>query len=252
MTTALVKPALSPWADWDSKLNFAAALVETGFLPKAITKPAQVLAIILTGQELGIPPMFALRSIDVIEGKPSLSANLQLALFKQRGGRSQWRHSDEKKAVLWLRHPNGDEHVETFTWEDAAKAKLVAKMVWQLYPKAMLRARCITAGLRAIAPEITAGLFDPEELGADDADAVTDGDVVELGDAPEAPAPVEDAEPAHDVPTSEAGDRDRDRGDTAADWSLYTEPEVWKDFTTPEQIELIADKNSAKQRLGIG
>ena len=221
MSTALVRPPLSPWTDWDSKMRFADTLVKTGFLPTAIKTPAQALAIIFAGQEIGIPPMYALRSIDVIEGKPSLSASLQLALFKQRGGRHKWQKSDATAAVLWLRHPNGDEHVETYTLEDAKLAQLVGKMVWQKYPKAMLRARCITAGLRAIAPEITAGLYDPEELGADD-DVTPDGEIVDLGDAPDGARARDDGSPrsfrarAGHVRRLEAGDQGLDRRDAAA------------------------------------
>ena len=164
---ATMSKTISPWTDWDSKMRFADQLQKTGFLPKAVDTPGKALAIIFAGQELGIPPMQALRSINVIQGKPSLAAELQLALFKQRGGRAKWIRSDDEVAEIWLRHPNGDEHTETFTMEDAKRAKLVHKDGWQFYPKAMLRARAISAGLRAVAPDIIAGIYDPEELGAD-------------------------------------------------------------------------------------
>ena len=149
------------------RLKFAEMLVTTGFLPAAVKNAAQALAIIETGRELGIPPMHALRSIHIIQGKPSLSAELQLALFKRAGGRSRWEQSDAERATIWLRHPNGDEHTETFLLEDARKAGITNKDGWKNYPKAMLRARATSAGLRAVAPDIVAGLYDPEELGAD-------------------------------------------------------------------------------------
>lgn len=148
-------------------LAFANTLVKTGFLPVAIKTPAQAVAVILTGRELGLGPMQALRSINIIQGKPALSAELMLALFKSRGGKAVWRESTATKAVLWLRHPNGDEHTETFTMDDAQRAGLLGKQNWKIYPKAMLRARCASAGLRAVAPDVSAGIYDPDELGAD-------------------------------------------------------------------------------------
>jgi hypothetical protein len=145
-------------------MALAETLVASGFLPQAIQKPAQALAIILAGQELGLPPMRALREIHVINGKPVLSAELMLSLFKRRGGRSQWRQSDARIAELWLKHPNGDEHIETFAFGDAVAAGIAGKDNWKKYPKAMLRARAISAGLRALGE--ADGVYDPDEMGA--------------------------------------------------------------------------------------
>ena len=69
--------------------------------------------------------------------------------------------------------------------DDAKRAGLVKKDGWQFYPKAMLRARAITAGLRAVAPDIIAGIYDPEELGAD---VTVDGEIVIPPAAPHSPA----------------------------------------------------------------
>lgn len=152
---------------FQEQMTLAKELVTTGFLPSSVKTPAQALAIIQTGKELGIGPMHALRSIHIIQGKPTLSAELQLAMFKAKGGRAVWKESTETKATLWLKHPNGDEHEETFTIEDARRANLLGKDGWKMYAKAMLRARTSSAGLRAVAPDIVAGIYDPEELGAD-------------------------------------------------------------------------------------
>lgn len=152
---------------FSERLKFAEMLVTTGFLPHSVKTPAQAVAIIQTGQELGIPPMHALRSIHVIQGKPSLSAELMLALFKAKGGKAKWIKSTNEEATLWLRHPNGDEHTESFSVDDAKRAGITGKDGWKNYPKNMCRARATSNGLRAVAPDIVAGMYDPEELGAD-------------------------------------------------------------------------------------
>lgn len=154
---------------YEAALGLARTLVDSGFLPRAIQKPAQALAVILAGQELGLPPMQALRMIHIVEGKPTLSAELMLSLFKRRGGQAKWVESTDQKAELWLRHPNGDEHTETFTWTEAQRAGVTGKDNWRKYPKAMLKARCISAGIRALGE--ADGFYQPEELGGDPAPA---------------------------------------------------------------------------------
>lgn len=204
MTTALVRtddipPALAPVRtdplsdairQFQSTLGLAGALVKSGFLPKAINTPEKAVAVILAGRELGIGPMLALRSISIIDGKPVVAADLQLARFKADGGRAVFTELSEAKASLSLRHPNGDEHTESFTMADARAAGLLGKDNWKKFPKAMLRSRCITAALKSIGYEPTCGVYDPDEADsfrplartavvADDngADDTGDGDV---------------------------------------------------------------------------
>ncbi len=152
-------------------------LVRTGFLPSHIKTGAQAAAIILTGQELGMTPMRALRSLNMVKGKVTENADSQLARFKTDGGRAVFKELTESVAVLWLRHPNGDEHLERFTMEDAKAAGLTNPVprrdgngtepsMFTKFPKAMLRSRVITAGLKSIGWEGGAGAYDPSELPA--------------------------------------------------------------------------------------
>lgn len=149
--------------DFTGMLAVAEQLVPTGFLPKHITTAGQCVAIILAGRELGMEPMLALRSITMVQGKIVVAADAQLSLFKSRGGRATFTTLTDHAAILVLRHPNGDEHTETFSIEDAKRAGLTKNPTWTNYPKAMLRSRCITAGLKSIGFEPTAGAYDPEE-----------------------------------------------------------------------------------------
>lgn len=149
--------------DFTGMLKVAEQLVPTGFLPEHIKTPGQCVAIILAGRELGMEPMLALRSITMVKGKVVVSADAQLALFKARGGRATFTTLSDTVAELSLTHPNGDKHVERFSMEDAKRAGLTRNATWSQYPKAMLRSRCITAGLKSIGFEPTAGAYDPEE-----------------------------------------------------------------------------------------
>jgi len=145
-------------------VRLSVTLFNSGLLGRDIKSPEGAFAVIVTGAEMGLPAMASLRSIKMVEGKPTLAADLQLGLFKRAGGRSAWRELTDSRATLWLRHPNGDEHVESFSIEDARSAQLTGKDNWKKYPKAMLRSRVITAGLKSLGFEQMAGVYDPEEL----------------------------------------------------------------------------------------
>ncbi|GEM_PF-3958749 len=145
----------------ESLLRLAQHLVPTGFLPDHIKTPGQAVAIILAGREMGIGPMTALRGISLVKGKVTVSADLLLARFKAAGGRAQWRRDEATGATLVLTLPNGDRYTSSFTEQDARRAGLWGKAgPWQAYPRAMLRARAITAGLKALGWEPASGVYD--------------------------------------------------------------------------------------------
>lgn len=150
-----------PRLTFSQMVQMGDALVKTGFLPDHIKTGAQAAAIMMTGEELGMLPMRALRSLQMVKGKVVESADSQLARFKSDGGKAKFLHLDETKAVLWLKHRNGDEHTETWTTGDAKAAGLGD--MHRKYPKAMNRSRAITAGLKSVGWEGSIGNYDPEE-----------------------------------------------------------------------------------------
>jgi hypothetical protein len=139
-------------------------LRRTGFLPSHIKDGISFAAIVLMGRELGMGTMAACRKLQVIKGTVTERADSQLARFKTCGGRAQFKELSEQRAVLVLRHPNGDEHTETFSIEDAKRAGLASNDNYAKHPKAMLRSRAITAGLKSIGWEGAVGIYDPDEI----------------------------------------------------------------------------------------
>jgi hypothetical protein len=61
--------------------ELGAMAIKSGFLPTSINTPEKAVIIILKGRELGIPPMQAFSSIAVVNGKPTMSAELMLSLI---------------------------------------------------------------------------------------------------------------------------------------------------------------------------
>ena len=154
-----------------------------GMIPAHLKTAGHVAAVVLAGQELGLGPMAAMRGMHLVEGRVTMDQSLVLALIHRAGIKSQWPVSTAKQATLVLTR-GVEKHTETFTIEDAQQADLSGKNVWKRYPKAMLRARAVTAAARAFCPEVFFGsVYTAEELGADDAGPTVR---VEVGEAPAA------------------------------------------------------------------
>jgi hypothetical protein len=176
MGETLIVHQPAPPVNWGQELEGARMLLKSGLLPQGLKSPEAALFVILTGRDLGLSPVQSLRSIHVIQGKIEVAADAQLGLFHRSGGKSHWRALTNEQAVLelhapWLTEP----HVESFTLEDAKRAKLGGDN-WMKYPKAMLRSRAITAGLKSIGFDPTAGMYAPGEIGG--VETVVEGEVV--------------------------------------------------------------------------
>lgn len=156
-----------------------------GFIPKHLAgNPGAIAAAILTGIELGIGPMEAMRSIHIVEGKPTLSADLMLARAIRAGVRVEWEQCDEVAAIVRMERA-GLKHRHSFTKADAERAGLWGKNTWAKYPASMLRARCVSAGLRAFCPDVLgAGVYVEGEIDEQPRGASTGSPEVRvLGDA---------------------------------------------------------------------
>jgi hypothetical protein len=148
-------------------LWLAKVLVQSRLLPRAVSTPEQAFTIILAGKELGLSAMQSLRAVHVIEGKPTLAADLQVALVKRSPTCRYFRmvKSDDKAAVYETQRDGDPEPTRlAFTIEEAQRAKLTGKDNWMKYPAAMLRARCASALARIVYPELVMGVYDPDEL----------------------------------------------------------------------------------------
>jgi hypothetical protein len=195
MTTDLALTRPDPTMDEGTlrvMMAVADRYVKSGLLPASIKTPQQALIIMGMGRELGIPATVALRGIVVVNGKPTCSAELMMALVHRTYGQSAIRvyKTDSKACTVQYRQAGWDgisEH--TFTIEEAEQAGLFKNPVWKQYPAAMLRARAISAAVRFAFPECISGVYLPEEMGA--TVDVVDGEVVPIiEDAP--PSDVQD------------------------------------------------------------
>jgi hypothetical protein len=148
-------------------MTVAKTLVASRLLPKAVTTPEAAFAIIMTGREMGLTAMQSLRSIHVVEGRPTMSADLMAALVK-RSPECEWFRlvsSTAEVAVYEAKRRGEPEPTRmSFSFDEAKAAGLTSKDNYRKFPAAMLRARCIAALARAVFPDVMLGVYELDEL----------------------------------------------------------------------------------------
>ena len=139
----------------------------------AYGSPQAVLTTLLLGRELGLPAMASLRSVHIIEGKHSLSAELMVALVLKSGLAEHFTLIETTDAICTYETKRKGAAVQrlSYTIEQAGTAGLLAEPKpgkkpgpWLRMPDKMLRARCKSELARLEYPDILAGLYTPEEL----------------------------------------------------------------------------------------
>ena len=148
-------------------LALAKVLVESKLVPKALTTPAAVFVVMMTGRELGLTVGQSLRLIHVFEGKPILSAALIVGMVKRHPSCEYFQivESTNDACIYETKRQGSPKSTRmTFTIADAKRAGLTSKDVWAKYPMQMLQNRCGTMLARAEYPDVAAGLYDEDEI----------------------------------------------------------------------------------------
>lgn len=152
------------------KYEMASVLCKSGLIPSGLNSPEKVFVALQWGHELGLSPMVAVNNVAVINGKPTLSADIMSAVVRRSPeyGGIKWIEMSDTKAECEITRvlPNGEKEVQRscFTMDDAVKAGLAGRDVWKKYPRRMLKHRCLSYGLKDVFPDLLAGLYDPEEM----------------------------------------------------------------------------------------
>jgi hypothetical protein len=190
----------APHAQLDP-MTVAKVFRASGMFPD-IQSEAAACAKLIIGRGLGLADYDAMAGLHIIKGKAVLAANLMAAAIK-RSGKYDYRSvaTDTECRIEFLGRdggkwkPIGD---TSFTLEDAKRAGLGGDN-WRKYPKAMLFARCISAGYKQHCPDA---------LGAAPVYVEAHGETEIVEDAP---PPPRKALPAPAAPT-----REERRADTEA------------------------------------
>jgi hypothetical protein len=175
-------PAMIPYADIVQMGRVMAASKLFG-----IQNESQAVALMLLCQSENMHPAVAMRDFHIISGRPALKADAMLSRFKAVGGKVKWHDYTDTKVSATFTAPDGDSITLDWTPERVKKAQLSGNAMHGKYPRQMLKARCISEGIRAVYPGVLSGLYAPEEVREFTGPAETTG--------PDRPEPEPAAEP---------------------------------------------------------
>ena len=154
-------------ASIDDVTRLATIAVKSKLTKLGLVEEAAV--ILMTGRELGLAPMQSLRGIYVVDGKPTLSADMMVAVIRKSGQCETWRvveSTAERCTITTRRKGESADAARTWTRADADRAGVTHKDPWRKYPAAMLRHRCAADLARQEYPDVLLGLYDPDEMDA--------------------------------------------------------------------------------------
>lgn len=124
---------------------------------------AQAMSLMLLAQAEGMHPMSAIQDFDIVQGRPARKTHSILARFQSAGGSVSWEEISGARACGSFSHKQGGTLRVEWTIEQAKRVGLTGKDNWKNYPQAMLRARCIAEGVRAVYPGAIGGMLSVEE-----------------------------------------------------------------------------------------
>jgi hypothetical protein len=159
---------LGEWAESASAaFQIAERLVQTSFVPAAFRgKPVEAAAAILAGVEVGLQPMAALRSFDVISGQAAARAITLRAIVQSHGHEIEVIESTATRCVMrGRRRGASDWQKVTWTIDRARDLQLTGKDNWKKQPIAMLLARATSEIARLVAADAILGIgYSAEEV----------------------------------------------------------------------------------------
>jgi hypothetical protein len=214
--------------------DLAGKISGTSFVPKSLRgKPAETAACILAGREIGIGPMESLQKIHVVDGRPSLSAELMRSLVLRAGHEIRYPVLTDDKVVAEGRR-SGSEDWTTVTWtmKDAQRIGVGGKQTWKQFPRQMLSARATSELCRLLFPDALGGIsVTPEELADEQAERPAKPVTITRQQAPAPmaePEPTPEPEPVVDTDTGEIVDAEIVEDAPAAEVEAITDPQMRK------------------------
>lgn len=164
-----------PQSDLSVQMDYARAVADGSLLPDTYRgKPANVLIAIGLGSAMGLSHAESLYRIDVIQGKPTASAELIAANVRKAGHKLRVKGDDQSCTATIIRKDDPDfpfEITRDLAW--AQRMGLTNKSNYKSQPGTMLQWRAISAVARLACPEALYGVaYTPDEM-YDDAPAHT-------------------------------------------------------------------------------
>lgn len=168
--TEMIRHAEAPTTDLATQMEFARAVQSAGLLPANYRgRPADIMLAVGLGQSMGLSPAESLYRIDVIQGKPTASAELIAANVRKAGHKLRVRLDEQQQSATATIVRADDPEFEHTVTRDMAWAKdmgLLGKDNYKKQPLTMLQHRAVTAVARMACPEALYGVaYTADEMG---------------------------------------------------------------------------------------
>lgn len=151
-------PALS----FDQQVQIAKAVANSNMF--GIETADQALALMSLCEAEGMHPAIAIRDYHIIKGKPALKADAMMARFQAAGGKIEWEELSDQRVCAIFSHPSGGSAKIDWDMDRARSAGFASKDNWKKFPRAMLRSRVVSEGIRTVFPGVVAGVYTVEEV----------------------------------------------------------------------------------------
>lgn len=185
----IAMPAIPTLPEVEALKEICKVAAYSGFLSSTAPRSdmawrsADAFFVVMYGRELGIPAMTALKTIYVVDGKPSCSGQALLSLMRRAGVEIEIPDPSTitDKATVRIRRPGGEWREYTYTRKMAEDAGLWGRKTWEKYWREMLIWRAVSTANKFESSDITGGLYTIEELAPNtpvDADGMPVGDVI--------------------------------------------------------------------------
>lgn len=140
----------------------AGHIVKSGLF--GIKKVEEAVALMLIAVAEHRHPGTVASEYNIILGRPALKADAILARFQSAGGKVEWHDYTDTIVSGTFSHPAGGSLKVDWDMDRAKAAGLGGKDNWRKFPRQMLRARCISDGVRGVYPAVLQGFYTPEEV----------------------------------------------------------------------------------------
>lgn len=156
-------------AGLSEQIQYANAVARAGLLPQAYrNKPADIIVAMGLGQSMGLSPMESVYRINVIQGKPTASAELIAAQVRKAGHKLRLKKDEARQSVTCTIIRADDPEAPFSVTRDrrwAEQMGLINKDNYRKQPMTMLTWRAITACAREACPEALYGVaYTPDEM----------------------------------------------------------------------------------------
>lgn len=158
-------PAATMTGELAEVYNVATIFMQSGLFTDVKSK-SQAMVKIMAGKEMGLGSFDSMRSMNIIQGKVTMTAELMARRVKASGVWDYYPvHNTESLCALqFTKHDKPVGEPVTFNMDDATRMGLAGKDNWKKQPAVMLFWRCFSKGARMHCPHLIGGAYLPDEI----------------------------------------------------------------------------------------